>query len=88
MKESRKKGEEIVVKFFFFLQILFVKVYISSITEKWSAFWNNLFGNFYFYPVLWNGGFNFYFCILRSLFLFSKYATNLKTNDDIPEEPK
>ena len=38
MKESRKKGEEIVVKFFFFLQILFVKVYISSITEKWSAF--------------------------------------------------
>ena len=67
-KERRKRGEN-WHKILFLSPILCVKDYFFfKFKKKISTFWNKLFTNFYFYPVLWNYRVLIIFCIWEALF--------------------
>ena len=48
-RKKRKKFAKIVLT-----NTMCKGLFVLQIIEKLRAFWNKLFGNFYFYPVLWN----------------------------------
>ena len=53
-KWKKEEKREVNLHTFFVTNNMCKGLFFLQIKEKLSAFWNELFGNFYFYPVLWN----------------------------------